>query len=244
MKYYVPYNCDTMTHGPEFISIELTRQWIRENWDDDVDATITYGRNFTFKYYRDLASTGILGDDGFLTLTDERRGPTFRWNPSTGEYGSKHPDSFVPYSKFSGAGIGEQLASLETRILTPYFEYLESTHTIVRSFHVEPTILPYELLGNSLPPDEPTPEQLKKYDIVHWVAKFITCTTTCSMHVSITIEWPGGIRGYLLDVLDVAFVHVTPVIYENGIVLHIIPTNTDSFPGNAHKHSTVMVLDK
>lgn len=182
-----------------------------------------------------MSSTGLLGNDGFVVVTLRSTNSPIRWNPSTGEHSKNLKASTYPsiYKLFFGAGLHTQLLSLEMRILTPTFESLSPTHTIIRSFYDAPAILPYDDLRKRID-DNSHGKAANACNKCLWTAGPVKCTVFKEWSISYRIEWKGGRMDYC-NVMP-----ILPEIYEGGIILHIIPTSNPS----THRYATVAIVPK
>ena len=230
---FIPYSDDDRS-GPEHASVELVRQWIRDNWEDGVCANITRYANERPQYHRDIGSTGLF-NDGFVTLADSNL--TIWWNPNTGEYSDSLniKTFYMLFFGLIGAGFSAQVWSLEMRLLTPSFESLSSTHTVIHSFYDKPTILPYELLGDLEDASSPELDHGRRSFV--WKVGPITFVKNGPYGV-LDIRWFGGSKSYLGAFSEI-MIHYER--YKHGIVLHITAMST--YPIHDHRFATIMIIN-
>lgn len=240
-----------MEVGPPQCSLELVRQWIRDNmeWNIGDDVHIHYNGGRICKYYPDLKSTGFLRDDGCLLVPRPAWDPGHYWNPVTLECDDDlDTNSFTSLIyDFMGAGAITQLMSLELRVMVPTFESLSSSYTIIRSFSDQPVILPYDLLGDEKSPQDSDPteddDEEDNLSLYHrserqWKAGPISlylCKST------LILKWGKDKHVPYSDVICNAAVNYR--IYQNGIILDIVP-DTFGYNKGGQRFATVMILNK
>lgn len=223
-----------------FISVELARQWIRENVKECTEMYIRVLPEADSKYYPDLKSTNIIDHDGVVTIEHEysyRRLHVYTGLQLNMNYNSPFKKA---YSKLIGTGIGTQLDMAELNALTPNFMYLRTSYTIIRSTNFKPVILPYGRLGKFI--ENPTsPAQTSDHGSDLWTAGPISAKTSIGIPRGIDLCWDGS-RHYTGG-FDAQFL---PEIYENGIVLHITPCERIIPGGNNynHRYVTIMLIKK
>lgn len=251
-KYFTPIRRDRKI-GPSQISLELVRQWIRDNveWRIDDEICIRYGDFGTMcRYYPDLESTGRLEDDGFVVAVmpgfSNRIGGVVRWNPSTGEYIG--PLKYCLFNllvyEFGGAGVSAQLDRLKLRMFTPMFTSLSSTHIVLRSFPDRPVILPYYLLGDVTDINKNMRPSLRLTDSnLLWTAGSTRFYLVGHNVIYIITDSEDGLTAYKCD-NDNCIADIRLQTYQNGIVLHIIPTRSFGHRDVDYRYSTVMIINK
>ena len=225
---------------PQTRTMEIVRQWIRENYEDDVDADIDWPLTETFKYSRDLVKASPLDSNGFVNMRNRYSIGHTRWNPSTGEYAETMDldDYESLFRTFYGAGLGAQLASLEMRLLTPDFK--SPAYTTIKSFYDEPVVLPYGLLGKYIESPTLSADESQSYGDIHlWTAGPITATGSEWYPSRLTLTC----QDRQIDYDDYpAYIHSET--YENGAVLHITPYVRDGFAHGHNRFATIMFIKK